>query len=48
MDTVLPDVPSVSVNTELPNSVNVPEITIDSRDDIALDYCEMYYMQDDG
>jgi len=48
IDTVAPNVPNVSVDTTWGNSVDNPEITFSSLDNIWVDYYEVTYYADDG
>ncbi len=48
IDTVAPNVPSVSVDTDAPNSIDNPEITFSALDNLAVDRFTISYNSDNG
>ena len=48
IDTVAPNVPSISVNTDSPFSVDAPQITFSALDNVAVDHFTITYNIDDA
>ena len=48
VDTIAPNIPSVSVDTSAPNSIDNPELTFSSLDNVGVDYYTVTYNTDDG
>jgi len=48
VDTIPPNVPSVSVDTLAPFSIDSPELTFSSLDNVGVDYYTVTYSADDG
>ena len=48
IDTVAPNVPSISVNTDAPFSVDDPQVTFSALDNVSVDRFTLTYNIDDN
>jgi len=48
VDYIPPSVPNLSVDTQSPFDVHNPEVSFSTMDNIAVDYCRLQYIADDG
>lgn len=48
VDTIPPNVPNVIIDTDSPFSIDSPQVTFSSLDNVAVDHYTVSYYADDG